>query len=193
MPLDFCLMRCYQFALVRKQQVVFLFDQLPFYYRGLRMEQVKPHWLFFALTGSLLLAACSNSPTNPASNQPSPSNQSSPSPTSTAPATVIGKSPLAQNVTFTAAANPVKVCDGTGMGSTTISYQAPAVTHVQLRMGKVDGGLVAYTTNQATVKTGKWVYDGLVLYLQDVSNGKPLTPENTLATLTLKVTTEGCP
>lgn len=150
------------------------------------MKRINPHWLFFILTGSLLLAACSDSSTNPASNQPSPSPASS-------PATAVVKSPQAQNVTFTSASNPVKVCDGTGLGVATVSYEAPSAALVEVRVGKVDGGLLAHTGYKATVKTGKWVHDGLVLYLQDVSNGKPLTPENTLATLTLKITTEGCP
>jgi hypothetical protein len=150
------------------------------------MKRLNIHWLIFILAISLLLAACSDSSTNSANTQPSPSPTAS-------PATVMVNSPPAQNVTFTAAPNPVKVCDGTGLGVATISYEAPTVTFVEVRVDKVDGGLLAHTGNKATVKTGKWVHDGTIIYLQDVSNGKPLTPENTLATLTLKVTTEGCP
>jgi hypothetical protein len=35
--------------------------------------------------------------------------------------------------------------------------------------------------------TFDWVTNGTVLYLQDVSNGLPLTADNTLATLTINL------
>jgi hypothetical protein len=41
--------------------------------------------------------------------------------------------------------------------------------------------------------TGKWVLDGTKVYLQDVTGGKPLTAEYTIATLTIGVTSAGCP
>src|SRR5689334_11654417 len=41
--------------------------------------------------------------------------------------------------------------------------------------------------------TGKWAPDGLTFYLQDISGGLPLTAANTLAVVTVRVTTTGCP
>jgi hypothetical protein len=35
------------------------------------------------------------------------------------------------------------------------------------------------------IATGHWVKDGMIFYLQDVSNGLPLTSANTLATVTV--------
>jgi hypothetical protein len=38
-----------------------------------------------------------------------------------------------------------------------------------------------------TATTGQWVSDGLMFYLQDVSDGKPLTAENTLGTVRMQL------
>jgi hypothetical protein len=35
--------------------------------------------------------------------------------------------------------------------------------------------------------TGQWVTNGMTFYLQDVSQGQPLTAANTLATLVVQV------
>jgi hypothetical protein len=40
--------------------------------------------------------------------------------------------------------------------------------------------LFVHSGNNGVAKTGPWVTDGLTFYLQDVSDGKPLTADNTL-------------
>lgn len=97
-----------------------------------------------------------------------------------------------KNATMTADPNPIKVCDGTGLGITKINYNAEGPTAVEVRVSSPDGGLLAHTGPASTATTGKWVSNGTIFYLQDVTGGKPLTAENTVATLTVNVTTEGC-
>jgi hypothetical protein len=96
--------------------------------------------------------------------------------------------------TITANPDRVKVCDGTGVGVTTLTWSASGATTVEVRIGSPDGGLFSHTgSGGGTQETGKWINDGLLVHLQDVSDGKPLTPGNTIAKIQLHVTTEGCP
>lgn len=97
-----------------------------------------------------------------------------------------------KNATITADPNPIKVCDGSGLGKTKLNYSAKGPSFVEVRVGSPGGALLAQTGPVATATTGKWVSNGMVFYLQDISGGKPTTPENTLATVTVGVTTEGC-
>ena len=96
--------------------------------------------------------------------------------------------------TFKADPNPIQVCDGSGLGVTTLTYTAEGPTAVQVRVGSPNGsgGLLAHSGPKGVSKTGKWVTNGMVFYLQDASEGRTLTPDNTLATVTVKVTNLGC-
>ena len=107
-----------------------------------------------------------------------------------------GQPPVSPRVaTFKADPNPIQVCDGSGLGVTTLGFTAEGVTAVEVRIGspKGIGGVLAHGNPNGTAKTGKWVNDGLTFYLQDASEGRTPTPDNTLATVTVKVTTAGCP
>jgi hypothetical protein len=99
---------------------------------------------------------------------------------------------IAKNATITADPNPIKVCDGSGLGITKLTYSAKGPSQVEVRIASPNNGLLAHTGPVGTATSGKWVSNGTVFYLQDVSDGKPLTPENTLATVTVGVTTQGC-
>lgn len=141
---------------------------------------------FFVLT--LIIAgmpACSKQ-----GNQPDNSQKNAAIPSTAPPSTA--KKTTATG-TIKAEPNPVKVCDGTGAGITNLAWSADVDT-IEVRIDAPDGSLFAHTGALGGSKpTGKWVRDGTVVYLQDLSNGKPLTAENTITTLTLRVTTEGCP
>ena len=89
-------------------------------------------------------------------------------------------------VMFYAAPNTI-LLNGAAYGTTTVVWNAPAPTqYVQVRVGSPSGPLFATSLPAGQMTTGAWVFDGQLLYLQDISNGKPLTAANTLATLILR-------
>ena len=70
-----------------------------------------------------------------------------------------------------------------GLMSTVLSWTAPDSDAVEIHIGSPDGKLFAQSGNRGSMPTGTWVPDGMTFYLQDVSGGKPLISDNTLATL----------
>ncbi|KAA0254751.1 hypothetical protein FBQ97_11660 [Acidobacteria bacterium ACD] len=92
--------------------------------------------------------------------------------------------------TLTADPNPVQVCDGSGLGVTTLSWKGPAGKIVEVRVGSPDGVLFAQTGSTGTKATGKWVSNNTVFYLQRV--GAEGQPGETVATVRVAVTREGC-
>jgi hypothetical protein len=88
-----------------------------------------------------------------------------------------------EGVTFHANPNPVFVSDSTGLGQTTLSWNAPDASEVEIRIGSPSGANLGRQLSWGSTTTGKWVSDGMMFYLQDVSGGKALTAENTLGTV----------
>ena len=88
---------------------------------------------------------------------------------------------------FYANPNPIDVTDGSGIGQTTLNYDASAYgsTNVEIHVGNPAGPLFAQGGPTGQFTTGKWVGEGTVFFLQDVSNGSALTEENTIDTLTV--------
>jgi hypothetical protein len=84
---------------------------------------------------------------------------------------------------LTASPNPIAVTGSAFLGSTTLSWTAPDAQMVEIHIVSPDGPLFAATGNRGSIQTGNWVADGTTFYLQDVTGGKPLSAENTLATL----------
>ena len=83
---------------------------------------------------------------------------------------------------------PIKVCDGSGLGTTMLGWNAPGIASTQVRIGSATGTLFAQGGSSGRVQTGKWVTNGMVFYLIDSSNGA------TIGTYTANVsTTSGCP
>ncbi len=68
-----------------------------------------------------------------------------------------------------------------GYGITTLLWNAPAGTAVEIHVGAPNGTLFAAGGSSGIATTGPWVTNGELFYLQDVTGGKPLTPANTLA------------
>lgn len=124
---------------------------------------------------------------------PTESQNKAPANTAASPPAAPMKAKTAATGKLTASPNPIKVCDKSGTGMTTLSWTATGTTAIEVRVGKPDGDLFAKAVPDGTWKTGKWVGDGMIFYLQDVSGGKPLTAENTIATLVVNVTVAGCP
>ena len=88
---------------------------------------------------------------------------------------------------ITATPNPVPSYGCSGLGSTRLSYTFPDGVAVQVHSGTPDGPLFASPDRSGEKSTGKWVTDGSQFFLQDVSDGKPLTRDHTLATVTVRV------
>jgi hypothetical protein len=97
--------------------------------------------------------------------------------------TIFGEVPASGNGTsLTASPNPIPVT-GSALGTTTISWNAPNATYIEIHIGSPNGPLFVWSANHGSAQTGPWVADGTTFYLQDVTDGKPLTANNTLATL----------
>jgi parallel beta-helix repeat protein len=88
---------------------------------------------------------------------------------------------------LTASPNPIPVTGSVPYGMTTLSWTAPAGHFVEVHIGSPDGALFAFTGDRGSAQTGLWVPDILTFYLQDVTGGRPLTAENTLATLVVRL------
>jgi hypothetical protein len=76
--------------------------------------------------------------------------------------------------------------DPQGLGQTTLTWTSSGTTQVEVHVNAPNGNLLTSSgpgTYSAT--TGHWVRNGMRFYLQNVSNGLPLTSANTLATVTL--------
>ena len=79
---------------------------------------------------------------------------------------------------ITASPNPATAVEG-HRASVTLEWQStqPAV---EIRLGRPDGRLVSRGAFEGKEETGNWVGDGMIFYLQDVTDGSPLSFENTL-------------
>ena len=86
----------------------------------------------------------------------------------------------------------IVVCDDSRLGVTTLTWNARPGTQIEIRVGGPDGALFAKPDHDGSSQTGKWVADGTSFFMQDVTGGKPLTAENTIATVVVRVTSEGC-
>ena len=89
--------------------------------------------------------------------------------------------------TLTANPNPIPVTGAGVLGMTTISWTAPGVETVEVHIGSPNGPLFAGGGSRGSAQTGLWVPDGMTFYLQDISGGKPLTAENSLATVVVRL------
>jgi hypothetical protein len=103
--------------------------------------------------------------------------------------TSLGAPCPAAGPTFSASPNPIPVSSGTVNGQTTLTWSAPGSQVIEIHIGAVDGELFTQEGNRGSAQTGSWVSDGMVFYLQDVTGGKPLTADYTLATLTVHLQT----
>ena len=93
----------------------------------------------------------------------------------------------ASGMGLSASPNPIPVAAGGSVGMTTITWNAPGSTAVEIHLLSPSGPLFANGNSSGSAATGAWVSDGLTFFLQDVTGGKPLTAANTIATLTLRL------
>ncbi len=92
---------------------------------------------------------------------------------------------------ITASPNPIQVCDGTGLGITNVTWNAPGFANTEIHMSSATGTLFASGGPTGSKLTGKWVANGttFVLIVPDYYPGFDVTLKN----LTLTTTTAGCP
>src|SRR6266480_1244625 len=99
--------------------------------------------------------------------------------------TMAGLTPSPPTGSISARPNPFTP-DSQGHGQTTLTWTSAGITRVEVHASAPNGNRLAGSgpgTFSAT--TGQWVRDGMTFYLQNVSNGLPLTSANTLATVTM--------
>ena len=84
---------------------------------------------------------------------------------------------------FSANPNPIPVTGGAFVGATTLSWSTPDAQGIEIHIDSPNGKLFAQSGNRGSMETGTWVADGMTFYLQDVTGGKPLTSDYTLATV----------
>lgn len=65
------------------------------------------------------------------------------------------------------------------MSAVMLLWTSSLTDAVEVRVGTPDGPLVS-SAPSGTVKTGEWVSDGMIFFLQNVAGGKPLTRQHTL-------------
>jgi parallel beta-helix repeat protein len=92
---------------------------------------------------------------------------------------------------LTASPNPIPVTGNVSLGSTTLSWNAPDAQVIEIHVGSPNGELFTVMGNRGSIQTGTWVSDGMTFYLQDVTGGKPLTSDYTLATLVVHLQRAG--
>ena len=87
-------------------------------------------------------------------------------------------------------ARPARIVqpDGSGLGITEFYWNVPDGFAVEVHVKAPDGPLLAAGEGSGHTRTQKWVTNGMRFFLQDVRGGKPLTAENTLASLSVEVT-----
>jgi len=86
---------------------------------------------------------------------------------------------------ITADPNPF-VPDSNGLGETMLAWTSYGTDTVEVHADAPNGNtLTSSGPGSFTATTGHWVQNGTTLYLQNVSNGRPLTSANTLATVTM--------
>jgi hypothetical protein len=95
--------------------------------------------------------------------------------------------PAAFEPALTASPNPIPVTGTAVLAVTTINWMAPGAEAVEVRIGSPNGALFVGGGSRGSAQTGIWVADGMTFYLQDISGGKPLTAENTLATVVIRL------
>jgi len=91
----------------------------------------------------------------------------------------------APTASITADPNPF-VPDSRGLGQTRLAWTSYGTTNVEIHVNAPNGnGFISSGPGSFSAPTGHWVQNGQTFYLQNVSNGLPLTSANTLATVTM--------
>jgi uncharacterized protein (TIGR03437 family) len=99
--------------------------------------------------------------------------------------TIANVLPQPENGYLLAAQNPIPVAAGAPFGTATLNWSTTTATAVEIHVGAPNGPRFAWGGPQGSATASGWVTNGMVFYLQDVSNGEPLTSQFTIATQTI--------
>lgn len=84
-------------------------------------------------------------------------------------------------------ADPAAIVSPSGLGQTRIVWRAPSTMYVEIHVGSPDGVLFASSKGSGSSRTGLWLKNGMQFFLQNRSDDKPLTAQNTLATVRIEI------
>lgn len=87
-----------------------------------------------------------------------------------------------------ASPNPASSGALPGRAAVNLQWSSASTEAVEVRLGRPDGPLIAESSASGGTITGEWIYDRTIFYLQDVFKGLPLTQENTLDVVRIRVT-----
>lgn len=83
--------------------------------------------------------------------------------------------------------NPVVSQSTPGRAGVHLVWNCAMTDTVEVHLGRPDGPLISRTSWTGQTETGAWVSDGTTFFLQDVEDDVPLTQENTLDIVRVKV------
>lgn len=88
--------------------------------------------------------------------------------------------------TLAATPNPIKVCDGSGLGFTTISWSGGRPGWYDVSVGSGNGKLFARFPTRGAQETGKWVTHGMKFVAVDMATREEV------GSVVVNLTTAGC-
>jgi glycosyltransferase involved in cell wall biosynthesis len=88
---------------------------------------------------------------------------------------------------ITAHPNPIHASGRVALGATKLTWEATGTADVEVRIGAPDGPLFSRGGAVGSAETGMWVTDGMVFYLQDISESRPPTSDLTLASVRVRI------
>jgi len=101
-----------------------------------------------------------------------------------------GTPDLAKGVGVIAVDSPVWTADRNGTmrwrDGYNVAWDYDGATDIEVRVGAPDGPIFAHSPVKSWLAPTSWAKPGTWFYLQDVSGGKPLTRENTIAVAVIK-------
>jgi hypothetical protein len=83
--------------------------------------------------------------------------------------------------------NPIQISDNSGVGVTTVKWKTIRSRTIEIHIDAPDGARFHLAGPSGMKPTENWVSDDTVFWLQDVTNGLPLTSAHTLARTNVKV------
>jgi hypothetical protein len=97
------------------------------------------------------------------------------------------EAPLLSKLEFRAQPQHIVQPDHSGLGVTELFWKVDDGVKIEIHVNSPNGQLFAVGEKTGHAPTAKWVTNGMKFFLQNVTNGKPLTAENTLAIVTMEV------